>query len=63
MSRRGIGKIHLTRRGARKVSNPDVRSIDRAMEKAMRSYLKKRSKANTTMLLNDGGMAKNTRVF
>tara|TARA_R100001079_G_scaffold22363_1_gene11348 strand:- start:4033 stop:4275 length:243 start_codon:yes stop_codon:yes gene_type:complete len=65
---RGIGKIHLTRRGAPKVGNPDLRSIDRGMQKAMRASLKKRNKANTidqytSMLLNDGGMAKNTRVF
>ena len=65
---RGIGKIHLTSRGAPRVGNPNVRSIDKAMQKAMRASLKKRNKANTidqytSMLLNDGGMAKNTRVF
>ena len=58
----------MTSRGAPKVGNPDVRSIDKAMQKAMRASLKKRNKANTidqytSMLLNDGGMAKNTRVF
>lgn len=72
MARR-MGKVHLTGRGAIKVTNPNVSSIDRAMAKTLRKLSGSKSPSilsqvkNANLLAQDrnrkGGYGKITKVF
>jgi len=71
---RKMGKVHLTSRGASKVTNPDVSSIDRAMAKALRGTVGSKTPSIMSevskyagLLTQDkdrkGGYGKITKVF
>ena len=65
---RKIPRVHLTARGARKVSNPDLHSAARALDRRLAKASKVRSPSLVNQgiqfasLLNDGGKSK-TRIF
>jgi len=61
-----LGKVHLTRRGVPKISNPDVDSTERyinaLLEKSLKEGKKSSSGYDVASLFHDGGSVK-TKVY